>query len=426
MTTYCLNPNETRLAVYNLNTWTMPTNNIVFSHITANLSNSATSIAITSWEWALFTWWMIATIEQLNSDWKATAREVVLISWINWNTLSIVRWYEKCVMNDLASPKVLWNTPQTFTSWAKISVYISRALLNWVQTRLQQINCPCNTCVYNQALEVSSCVLNNCDDRRDKLLETKACCCYNDKWFWSWCDWDCTMSWNVFLCANREYEFNNLTIEEWACVRFEWQWVPTIRVKKCFCNMWVIDLRWWTFVWCCSATDVYSSTTVWNNADSTAYNSMCFWCWWIWWSWWCVWWNATSNCWWDWWNAQNWCAREPATCADWFNKLMNLTLMKHFWRLFNGLMTRLSLMKLMNLVKMMKLMRLTCLIRLKPLMKLMKLIHRLKMMRPHFLKILYGVVKLSFLMKLNHSMMRMMMKFLSDVSKMMTMMKCNQ
>ena len=38
MTTYCLDPNYTWLAVYNLNTATMPTNNVVFSELIADLS----------------------------------------------------------------------------------------------------------------------------------------------------------------------------------------------------------------------------------------------------------------------------------------------------------------------------------------------------------------------------------------------------
>ena len=46
MTTYCLDPNETWLAVYTLNTATMPTNNVVFSNITADISASATSITV--------------------------------------------------------------------------------------------------------------------------------------------------------------------------------------------------------------------------------------------------------------------------------------------------------------------------------------------------------------------------------------------
>lgn len=297
----------------------MPTKNVVFSEITADLSASWTSLTVKTGEWVLFEQWMIATLEQMNADWKATAREVVLINNVSWNTITITRWYEQCVMNDLASPKEMWNTPQAFTTWARLSVYVSKALLNWVQTRLEQVNKPCNTQVYNDTMALNSCILNNCNDWRDKLIAKKACDCYNDKWFWSGCDWDCVMSWNVFLCANKEYEFNNLTIEEWACVRFEWQGVPTIRVKRVLCNMWVIDLRWWTFVWCCSKCDVYSWTSISNNADQSAYNAMCFGCWWAGWDWWCSWWNATASCGWDWWNAENGCYRVAPTPADWCN-----------------------------------------------------------------------------------------------------------
>lgn len=313
MTTYCLNPNETWLAVYTLNTGTMPTNNVVFSEITANLTANATSITVKTGEGALFTQWMIATLEQLQADWKtATAREVVLISWISWDTLTLTRWYENCVMDDTASPKVLWNTKQAFTSWARISVYVSRALLNWVQTRLQQVNCPCNTSVYNQEMALTSCIANNCDDWRDALYKEKARRCYNDCWFWDWSLWDCVISEDAFLCANCNYNFKNLTICSWVLVRFRWAGIPRINVQRKFCNMWTIDLRWWDYVWACSKKDCITGCTVSNNYCSVCYNSMCFGCWGAWWfgCWWihcgCAGCNATWSWWGAWWKWGTW------------------------------------------------------------------------------------------------------------------------
>lgn len=311
MTTYCLNPNETWLAVYTLNTGTMPTNNVVFSEITANLSANATSITVKTGEGALFTQWMIATLEQLQADWKtATAREVVLISWISWDTLTLTRWYENCVMDDTASPKVLWNTKQAFTSWARISVYVSRALLNGVQTRLQQVNCPCNTSVYNQEMALTSCIANNCDDWRDALYKEKARRCYNDCWFGDWSDGDCVISEDAFLCANCNYNFKNLTICSWVLVRFRWAGTPRINVQRKFCNMWTIDLRWWDYVWACSKTDCITGCTVSNNYCSACYNAMCFGCGWAWWGGacenWYAWSNATWSWWWAWWNWGKW------------------------------------------------------------------------------------------------------------------------
>lgn len=306
MTTYCLNPNETWLAVYTLNTGTMPTNNVVFSEITANLTANATSITVKTGEGALFAQWMIATLEQLQADWKtATAREVVLISWISWDTITLTRWYENCVMNDTASPKVLWNTKQAFTSWARISVYVSRALLNGVQTRLQQVNCPCNTSVYNQEMVITSCIANNCDDWRDALYKEKARRCYNDCWFWDWSDWDCVISEDTFLNANCNYNFKNLTICSWVLVRFTGAGIPRINVQRKFCNMGTIDLRGWTYVWGCSKKDCITGCTVSNNYCSACYNAMCFGCGWVWWR--GCWWShcgcAGCNSTWSWWGA---------------------------------------------------------------------------------------------------------------------------
>ena len=340
MTTYCLNPNETWLAVYNLNTATMPTNNVVFSDLIADLSANWTSATIKAWEWALFEAWMIATIEQLNSEWKATAREVILINGITDNVLSITRWYEKCVQDDTATPKSLWNTAQAFTTWARISVYVSKALLSGVQTRLDQVNKPCNTCVYNQALAMTNEIDSCCDNWRAKLFDKLSCNCWYAKVFWSGCDGDCVMEWEVYLCANKTYEFNNLTICSNARVRFEWQWVPKIRVRNRFINNWIIDTRWWQCTWACSFSEEVTWTTISNL--STNWNPRCGGCGWMsaWdhcygdpWAWkpWCPW---TSNCWWNWWDAcscwywyTTWCP------ADWLN---GWTWWKWWYKTYSG------------------------------------------------------------------------------------------
>ena len=319
MTTYCLNPNQTWLAVYNLNTATMPTNNTVFSELIADLSANWTSATIKAWEWSLFEVWMIATIEQLNADKKATAREVVLISWITDNVLTLTRWYEKCVMDDTASPKVLWNTKQAFTSWARISVYVSKALLNWVQTRLSQVNCPCNTQVYNDSLALSSCVESNYDDLWNWVVQKYYECCW-DYWYWTGCDWNCVVDWIVYLEADKIYKFCNLTICEWGCIRFINEWLPQIYVKENFINNWVLDLRGWMYVWECSLTRCWK--TICNKHCLSEYEALCFGCGWDWWYWimwrWCTGCDRESLiCWWQWWKGwscwTNWCS------ADWCN-----------------------------------------------------------------------------------------------------------
>ena len=315
----------------------MPTKNVVRSTLTANLSNAWTTITITPWEASLFEIWVIATIEQLNVEWKATAREVVSIVWINWDTLTIVRWYENCVMDDTATPKELWNTPQSFTAWAKISVYISRALLNWVQVRLKDYNLPCNISVYNQEMVLTQCIANNCDNWRDALYQEKIKRCYNDCWFWDWSDWDCVIEGNTFLCANRNYNFKNLTICPNVTVRFRWAWTPRINVQRTFCNMWIIDLRGWDYVWAYSKIDCITGCTVSNNYCQTAYNALCLGCGWAWWQGCycsgCRGCNATWSWWWAWWDwGQGWyCYRSDNTNesyatdwwpwwpADWYN-----------------------------------------------------------------------------------------------------------
>ena len=330
MTTYCLNPNETWLAVYTLNTATMPTNNVVFSELIADLSANWTSAIIKAWEWSLFEVWMIATIEQLSSDGKtATKREVVSITWITDNVLTITRWYEKCVQDDTATPKTLWNTAQAFTTWARISVYVSKALLNWVQTRIEQVNNP--HLIQTECCRVTVCnrLMNSCDCWK-QCIEVLNQQCFTNWWFGSWCDGDCVMTWNVYLCANRVYQFENLTICPWAVVRFEWQWVPQIKVYNKFINNWTIDTRaWFVKNCCCSKNVVYAwlntcAKGCWDNANIVPWT---FWTWWKWvpssrWcdTWtgremWCPWCCASSStCWWAWWK---WWDNYAYCCGCW-------------------------------------------------------------------------------------------------------------
>lgn len=337
MTTYCLDPSMPFKAIYNLNTWTMPTDNIVFSHLTTDITSADTTIHITTWEGILFKQWEIATIEQLNSNWKVIAREVILIADIEDDELTIVRATEQCVIDDTASPKVLDNIPLDFTAWAKISVYVSRALLNWVQVKLSQVNCPCNTCVYEQALALDECFNNCCDYWRAKLYDKLACkCWYRCCVFGNGSDWDCVMSWNVYLQANRVYQFNNLTICSWACIRFEWQWVPQIRVRHCFINNGTIDMRWGQCTGACSLADDVSWQTI--------SNSSCNWCprcWGVWgnsawdhcywdpWKW-CTWSNWSASWWWaGWagWSGCVWCAASWYNGWNWWNG---------WWRTYSG------------------------------------------------------------------------------------------
>ena len=308
----------------------MPTKNVVRSTLTANLSNAWTTITITPWEASLFEIWVIATIEQLNVEWKATAREVVSIVWINWDTLTIVRWYENCVMDDTATPKELWNTPQSFTAWAKISVYISRALLNWVQVRLKDYNLPCNISVYNQEMVLTQCIANNCDDWRDALYNEKIRRCYNDCWFWDWSDWDCVIETDTFLNANCNYNFKNLTICSWVLVRFCWAGIPRINVQRKFCNMGTIDLRGWTYVWGCSKVDCITGCTVSNNYCQAEYNALCLGCGWAWWSDdWKAGCNATNGCWWKWWK---WgCDWAEWADPSWYNWGNGATWWSYWW-----------------------------------------------------------------------------------------------
>ena len=238
------------------------------SKLTAWIWTTSTSVSITVWEWQLFINNSVATLESRNSDWNVVKREVVLISNVSWDTLTIERAYWPCVIDDTAEDKEMQAVAQSFSVWDTLSIYLSSEMIQDLYSPVWEI-------------DELRCCINNCHDTRMQQVMNKICQCYWDISRWSWCDWDCVISWCVYLDASKEYQFNNLTICSWACVRFINSWLPKIHVKWTFINYWTIDLRWWCAVWNNSFTNCY--WTISNNYCASCYNVMCFGCWWKWW-----------------------------------------------------------------------------------------------------------------------------------------------
>lgn len=285
------------------------------SEIVWSVSANASTVSITPGEWVLRANNTVACLEHYENE-ICTKREVIKITSISDDTLTITRSFAVCVMNDKTKEK--GDTAFSFDEWDFLSMYLSKelreSLTEWVgenqtayETMLENLAVP-RTCI------------NNCLTTRQSAIDTA----YRTKfwgvaWFWNGSDWDCVISEDTFLDAWREYNFRNLTICPDVLVRFEGAGVPTINVRDTFRNCWIIELKapyvpdcsilenryitwksvnnictdWWP---CCGGKG-------WERQSSCGGSSGCDWCPW----------SETS--WWYGWNAY-WCA----WCApDWLN-----------------------------------------------------------------------------------------------------------
>ena len=250
------------------------------SALTSNVSTTATSISITSWEWILRDTNTVACLEHYEDN-VCTKREIIKITAKSTDTFTVTRWFAVCVMND--STKAQWNTKQSFSTWDFLSLYLSKELresiTSWIPTNQTAI-----TAVQNRITTVKNCIDGCCCNWIAKVQ------CLNNShycnwWFGDWSDLDLTVEWDEFLCADRVYNFRNLYICSWGCLRFEWQWVPQIKVYDHYVNDWVIDTRAW-YVKTCSCTKkmIFWQTNTACNKNCNTY--ICPWTWWAYWQGW--------------------------------------------------------------------------------------------------------------------------------------------
>ena len=288
------------------------------SEIVWSVSANDSTVSITPGEWVLRANNTVACLEHYENE-ICTKREVIKITSISDNTLTITRSFAVCIMNDKTKEK--GDTAFSFDEWDFLSMYLSKelreSLTDWVgenqtayETMLENLAVP-RTCI------------NNCLTTRQSAIDTA----YRTKfwwlaWFWNGSDWDCVISEDTFLDAWREYNFRNLTICPDVLVRFEWAGVPTINVRDTFRNCWIIELKapyvpdcsilenrcitwksvnnictdWWP---CCGGKG-------WARQSSCGGSSGCDWCPW------------TETSWWYGWDAywSTWCA------PDWLNGWM--------------------------------------------------------------------------------------------------------
>lgn len=105
----------------------------------SDISASATTILITTWEQALFpvNFPFLLTIEKVNSEWDVTLREIVKVTGANQNSFTVVRWAWTCVQDDTASNRVQDNTAHAFQWWDRVSLYWTAEQVKDIQDKLE-------------------------------------------------------------------------------------------------------------------------------------------------------------------------------------------------------------------------------------------------------------------------------------------------
>ena len=103
--------------------------NNVESKLYTDISSLSTTIQLEEWEWAKR--WnvlpLLATLENYDSMWKCMKREIVKVTEINWDVLTVVRKYADCLANDEA--KQQWMVSFSFSAGDKISLYITKEII---------------------------------------------------------------------------------------------------------------------------------------------------------------------------------------------------------------------------------------------------------------------------------------------------------
>ena len=97
--------------------------NNVFGTLSAPISSLATTIQLWDWQWARFSTNQLATLENIE-DWKVKKREIVLITAINWDVLTVTRKYAPCPADDEANTQ--WQVSFSFWADDTISLYITK------------------------------------------------------------------------------------------------------------------------------------------------------------------------------------------------------------------------------------------------------------------------------------------------------------
>lgn len=254
--------------------------NNVFGTLSAPISSLATTIQLNSWQWARFSVNQLATLENIE-DWKVKKREIVLITAIAWDVLTVTRKVAPCPSSDDANTQ--WQVSYAFSADDTISAYITKEHFDKIDNSINDIY---DNWVNKLRTEVIS------------WLQIKV-----NAWpvlVWSWY-YDFAW-WNLTLTDNA---INYVEIDQdWLLVSNTTdRWDKNTKISKVTTSWWTItkieDWRLWTVgweIWWVNIHDLTEKTNLsWNDefiiADSdniynnkklkffTLYYNMPFWTW---------------------------------------------------------------------------------------------------------------------------------------------------
>ena len=108
--------------------------NNVFGTLSAPVSSLATTIQLDTGQGARFTADMLATLEHIEGN-KVTKREIVLITNVSSDTLTVVRKYAACPSSDDANTQ--GQTSFSFDASDTINVYIPKEILDLINNGIK-------------------------------------------------------------------------------------------------------------------------------------------------------------------------------------------------------------------------------------------------------------------------------------------------
>ncbi len=151
--------------------------NNVFAEIYAPISSLATTIQVKSWQGARF--WnafpQLLTLENFDDTWKVLKREIVKLTGVSGDVLTVVRWFAPCPPSDDANGQ--WQSTFSFNADDKISLYIPKEIFD----------------------RIADAIVDLYDNGNDRVFIT-----------WTGWLWIQITAWNVRVW-NEEFEYNGWT-----------------------------------------------------------------------------------------------------------------------------------------------------------------------------------------------------------------------
>lgn len=204
--------------------------NNVFGTLSAPISSLATTIQLWDWQGQRFSVNQLATLENIE-NWKVVHREIVLITAISWDVLTVTRKYAPCPTSDDDNSQ--WQVSYAFGADDTISVYIDKEHFDKLSNSIDDLY----------------------DNWNDRL--------YVHKTWWLWIK---VMAWNVRIW-NTDIQFpetiatvndnstNYLMISDSSTLNIATTWRDDTQAKIATVvannweitsiNMWKVDTVWW-------------------------------------------------------------------------------------------------------------------------------------------------------------------------------------